>query len=106
MRDLNKVIVSGRAVKEPEFKELDGLKIATFTLACNYDQTTSFLPVTCFNGLANIASQYVTEGKAIQLEGILKQNRFQNKEGKNRSRLNIIAQRIHLNGGKNPKAAS
>jgi len=100
MRDLNKVIVSGRATKDAEYKEVNGVKIATFTLACSYDQTTSFLPVICFNGLAEIASQYVSKGKVIQLEGIIKQNRFQNKEGKNRSRLTIIAQKIHLRGGK------
>ncbi len=98
MRDLNKTIVSGRATKDAEYKEAEGLKIATFTLACNYDDNVSYLPITCFNGLADIAGQYISKGKAMQVEGRLKQERFQDNEGRNRSRLKIIAQKIHLNG--------
>lgn len=98
MRDLNKIIVSGRPTKDAEYKEANSLKIATFTIACNYDNRTSFLPVTCFNSLANIAEQFITKGKAIQVEGYLKQERFRNKEGQNVNRIKIIAQKIHLQG--------
>ena len=100
MRDLNKVIVSGRAVKDAEYKEVNGVKIATFTLACNYDNDASYFPVTCFGGLAeNVDSRYVTKGKELHVEGRLKQERFQTKEGQNCSKLSIVAQKILLKGG-------
>ncbi len=101
MRDLNKVIVSGRATKDAEYKEVSGAKIATFTIACNYGEQTNFLPVTCFGGLAEkVVSPFVTKGKALQVEGRLKQEKFQTKDGQNVSRLKIVAQKIHLQGGK------
>ena len=100
MRDLNKVIVSGRAVKDAEYKEVEGLKIATFMLACNYDDKVNYLPVTCFNGLAeNVAEPFISKGKALQIEGRLKQDRFENEEGVNVSRIKIIAEKIILQGG-------
>ena len=100
MRDLNKVIVSGRAVKDAELKEANGLKIATFTLACNYDNSASYFPVTCYGGLAeNVAEPYITKGKELHIEGRLKQERFQTKEGRNCSKLSIVAQKILLKGG-------
>jgi len=101
MRDLNNVILSGRATKDAEYKEVSGLRIATFTLACNFDEHVSFLPVTCFGALAeNVVSQYVTKGKALQIEGRLRQERFETKEGQNCSRIKIIAQKIYLQGGR------
>ena len=104
MRDLNKVIVSGRAVKNAEYKEVNGVKIATFTLACNYDNEASYFPVTCFGGLAeNVVSRYVTKGKELHIEGRLKQGRFQTKEGQYCTRIKIIAQKIILQGS--PKKA-
>ena len=100
MRDLNKVILSGRATKDAEYKEVNGTRIATFTLACNFDEYVSYLPVTCFGALAeNVVSQYVTKGKALHVEGRLRQERFETKEGQYCSKVTIIAQNITLQGG-------
>ena len=41
MRDLNKIIVSGRAVKNAEYKEVNEVKIARFTLESNNDDRLS-----------------------------------------------------------------
>jgi len=100
MRDFNKVILSGRAVKDADFKEVNEVKIATFTLACNWDDRVDFLPVTCYGNLAeNVVSPYVTKGKELQIEGRLRQERFQTKEGQNCTKLSIVAQKILLKGG-------
>src|SRR3989344_4337246 len=99
MRDLNKIIVSGRAVKDAEYKEVNETKIEIFTLANNNDDKVNYFPVTCYGGLAeNVVKEYVTKGKALQIEGRLKQESFQNKEGVFCSKLTIIAERINLQG--------
>ena len=99
MRDLNKVIVSGRAVKDAEYKEVNEIKIATFTLANNNDDKVYYFPVTCYGGLAEKGvSRFVTKGKALQIEGRLKQESFVNKDGIFCSKLTIIAQKINLQG--------
>ena len=99
MRDLNKILVSCRAVKDAEYKEVNETKIATFTLANNNDDKVNYFPVTCYGGLAEkVVSPFVTKGKALQIEGRLKQDSFQNKEGVFCSKLTIIAQRINLQG--------
>ena len=70
-------------------------------LAYNYDDKVNYLPVTCFNGLAeNVAEPYITKGKALQIVGRLKQDRFEDKEGRYCTRLKIIAEKIILQGGK------
>ena len=91
--------MSGRAVKDAEYKEVKETKIATFTLASNNDDKVNYFPVTCYGGLAEkIVKEYVTKGKALQIEGRLKQESFQNKEGVYCSKLSIVAQKINLQG--------
>ena len=111
MRDLNKIIVSGRAVKDSEYKEVNETKIATFILANNNNKKVNYIPVTAFGKLAEkVVSQYVTKGKALTIEGRIKQESFVNKEGVFCSKLSVIAQKINLQGngksqeGKEPKA--
>ena len=110
MRDLNKIMISGRAVKDAEYKEVKGTKIATFTIANNRDDKVDYIPVTAYSKLAEkVVSQYVTKGKNLQIEGRIRQESFVNKEGVFCSKLSVIAQKINLqgtgNGKKPPKDA-
>jgi single-strand DNA-binding protein len=70
---MNKIILVGRLVANPEFKiNESGTKIGKFRLA-NNDNTKSslFINVVYFDKLAEICQKYLTKGRKVLVEGRL-----------------------------------
>lgn len=93
---LNSLIVAGRLVKNPEFKEAKEVKFATFTLAVDTGkEETSFFdcvaPEYAFNGL-----ELLHKGDKIAVEGYLRQRKFKTKDGKDVSTINIVVNHIEF----------
>lgn len=106
-QDINMATVVGRLTRDAEVKTLNsGLEIAEFSVAVNtrekrgdeWEDRASFIDVTKFRpgGLA----KYLTKGQQVAVAGRLRQERWQNKEGKNRSKIKIVAQDVELVGGR------
>lgn len=76
MRDLNRVVVEGRATDDAQFKATEeGNALAVFSVAVNYDEKASFFKVVSFGSLAEkIVCPYVKKGKALLVYGWLAQN--------------------------------
>ena len=72
-RDVNKVIMVGRAGRDPDMQEGPGQeKIAHLTLATdNGEERTDFHRLTFRGRLAQFAEDYITEGARIYIEGKL-----------------------------------
>jgi single-strand DNA-binding protein len=89
-----------------------GLEIAEFSVAVNtrekhgedWEDRASFFDVTKFKpgGLA----QYLTKGQQVAISGRLRQERWQNQEGQNRSKVKIVAQDVELVGGRQENRSS
>ncbi|MGC8590403.1 single-stranded DNA-binding protein [Athalassotoga sp.] len=87
----NRVIMIGRATKEPEAKE----KVTKFDIAVNRNkEETDFFRVSCFDKTAEFANSYVKKGKLLLVEGSLRNNSWTDKEGKQRITTEIIANRV------------
>ncbi len=102
---LNKVILIGRISQEIQTKTTAGGTIAgDFGLAVDEyykgENRASFFNVKCFGKTAETIQSYAGKGHQIGLEGVLKQERWQDQNGNNRSKVVVIAQRIELLGGK------
>lgn len=79
MASVNKVILIGRLGKDPDIRTFEtGLKKASFTLATsefrkdkdgNRMEITEWHNIICWRNLAELASQYLTKGKQIYVEG-------------------------------------
>ena len=106
MRSLNKVLLIGNLTKDPEMIDLDsGIKMAKFSLATNHGwkakdgekkQMTDFHNVIVWRKLAELAQQYLKKGAAVLVEGKLHNNKFQDKEGKNKTVTEVHADEINF----------
>jgi single-strand DNA-binding protein len=88
--------------------------VASFSIAVNEyvkgEEQTSFFNVTGFGKTAEILRDRAQKGTLVGLDGVLRQNRWETREGDKRSRVEIIAQRIQLfdrqkNGGSSAPAS-
>ena len=106
---LNKVILIGRVGADPEVRYMpNGTAIANIRLATNdgykdknsgeYVDSTEWHRVVCFGKLGEIVSQYVKKGKLVYIEGRLKTNKWQDKNGQDRYSTDIVANEMQLLG--------
>ena len=112
--DLNCVVVCGNLVRDlgSDDKSFsytkNGSAVAKISIATNrsrkvgdgqYENETSYFDVTIFGKTAENLKPYLTKGKKIAVQGTLKQERWKDQQGNNRSRVCIIAESVQLLGG-------
>jgi len=104
--NLNKVILIGRLTRDPETRALpSGQSLTSFGMATDRfytdktgqkQQQTEFHNIVSFGRLAEIASQYLTKGSLVLIEGRLQTRGWKDSSGNQRSRTEIITERIQL----------
>lgn len=99
----NRVTLIGRLSKNLEllsFKAKDGNQTAlgkgTIAVSEGYGENakTNFIPFTCFGTTALNTERYTGKGTLIGIEGRLQQEQWIDREGKNRSSISVIAERV------------
>ena len=97
----NKIIIVGNLGRDPELRYTpQGTPVCSFTLATNerrkdktgemQDQTTWFR-ITLWGRQAEVASQYLTKGKPVYIEGRLRVEEWTDRDGKARHTLEVHA---------------
>jgi single-strand DNA-binding protein len=105
--NLNKVFLIGRLTKDPEVKTTPaGQTVCTFGLATNRvwtNQSTSqkqekaeFHNIVLWRRLAEIASQYLTKGSLVLIEGRIQTRSWQDASGNKKYRTEIVAENIQM----------
>jgi len=113
---LNKVILIGNLGKDPEIRYLptSGAAVANFTLATNryYNNKqgqkvdeTEWHHIVVYGRTAEICGEYLRKGSMVCIEGRLKTNTWDDKEGKKHSRTEIITENLKMLGGKNGQSS-
>ena len=107
---VNKVILVGNLGRDPEVRYTnDQTAVATFSVATNerkkdasgqWGNHTEWHRVVAFGKLADFARNYLKKGKQIYVEGRLRTNKWQDKEGHDRYTTEIIAAAIQFVGGR------
>ena len=95
----NLTILTGRITKDLELKQAGQTQVTNFSLAVDNPfkkDDTSFFDIVAFGKTAELLNNYCGKGSKILIEGNLKQDRFQDKEGNNRSVARVIANRIEF----------
>lgn len=95
----NLTILTGRITKDLELKQAGQTQVTNFSLAVDNPfkkDDTSFFDIVAFGKTAQLLTDYCGKGSKILIEGNLKQDRFQDKEGHNRSAVRVIANRIEF----------
>lgn len=106
MNTINSLVIEGNLVKDAIFKETqNGNYVSNFSIAVNRSVKThngethkevSFFDVETWGDLAKDMSKKGLRGSRIRMVGRIKQNRWTGSDGKNYSRINIIAEHIEF----------
>lgn len=107
-RGINKVILVGNLGRDPETRDTPtGLAITHLTLATSEtwkdkhsgerQERTEWHRVVMYQGLAKIASEYLTKGAKVYIEGKLRTRKWQDKTtGADRYSTEIIADEMQM----------
>lgn len=105
----NKIIIVGNLGRDPELRYTpQGDAVCNFSVAVNdkkrdkageLQDITTWFRVTLWRKLAENASKYLTKGSPIYIEGRLKVDEWQDRDGNNRYTLEVTATDMHFLGG-------
>jgi single-strand DNA-binding protein len=104
MLTLNKVMIIGNVGTEPEMRFTpNGNPVTSFRVATNRvyttpegerRQETEWFTVVAWNRLAENCNQYLTKGQRVYAEGRLHTRSWEGQDGQQRSRSEIVANRV------------
>lgn len=104
--NLNKVFLIGRLTRDPELRTTTGGQpVTSFGVATNRvwtdkngsrQEDVQFHNIVVWGRQAEIASQFLTKGALIFLEGRLQTRSWQGKDGQNMRTTEIVAERIQF----------
>ena len=104
---MNKVILSGRLVRDPELRYTQtGKAVASFTLAVNcrfshnQEQTADFIPIVVWDKLAEVCSKHLFKGSQVLIEGRMQVRNYEAQDGSKRYVTEVIAQELEFMGTK------
>lgn len=111
-KGVNKVILIGNLGKDPEVRySPSGLAIATLSIATTsstkdrqtgqWVDETEWHRVVLFDKSAEFTKQYMRKGSQVYVEGRLKTNKWQDKNGVERYTTEVIGSEVQLLGGRN-----
>lgn len=106
MNQLNSLIIEGNVTHQPELKETpNGYKVCVVPVAVNrfYKNSkgegvneVSYFNVESFGKMAESCAKNCEKGRGVRVVGRLKQSRWQTEEGKQTSRVSIIAEHMEI----------
>src|SRR5215210_3459607 len=111
MASFNQVILMGNLTRDPQLKFLPSqTPVAEFGVACNRKFTTAqgeqreevtFVDCTAFGKTAENINKYFTKGKPIFIDGRLKYDQWEDKQGGGkRSKLTVVVNNFQFIGGR------
>ncbi len=116
MASLNKVLLMGNLTRDPEVRYLpSGMAVAELGLAVNESyknkegaevEQTCFVDVVVWARQAETCGEYLRKGAPVLVEGRLQLDQWKSKEGENRSKLRVRADRVQFLGRARGDAAA
>jgi len=110
MASVNKVILIGNLGKDPEVRHLEGgVAVARFPIATSEtfkdksgqrQERTEWHNIVVWRGLAEVAEKYLRKGNSVFIEGRIRTNSYQDKEGVQRYSTEIVADNMTMLGGR------
>ena len=103
MNNLNSVLIEGNMVRDPLIHSTTkGKPVCNFSIASNryyrqdsnFERETGFFDVEAWGKLADTCSSQGRKGRGVRVVGRLKQNRWTGEDGKNHSKVSIVAEHV------------
>jgi single-strand DNA-binding protein len=113
--NLNTVMLAGHLTRDPQLRSLANERtVVSFSLAINrrfkgadgeVKEDSTFVDCEAWGRTAELVGQYLAKGSACYLEGRLKLDSWEDKDGGKRSRLKVVADNVQFLGKPKAKAA-
>lgn len=105
---LNIVAVMGRLARDPEMRQTTtGKSVASFTIACdrgrryaNGQSVCDWLNIVAWDKTAEFVCKYFQKGSMIAVDGRLQSRSYQDKNGQNRTAVEIVANNVNFGQNK------
>jgi single-strand DNA-binding protein len=103
----SKVILLGNLTRDPELRATQsGMSVCNITVAINKNQgngesQTSFITCDSFGRTAENIAKYFSKGKPILVEGHLRQDNYEDKNGNKQSKLKVVVEKFEFIGSRN-----
>jgi single stranded DNA-binding protein (ssb) len=105
MPTFNRVVLAGHLTREVDLRKTkNGSSVANAGIAVNdrvkrgdeYVDEPTFLDLTLFGKTADFAAEYCGRGSLVLVEGRLKQDKWQDTDGKEKSKIVVIVEQLKL----------
>ena len=101
---MNKVVLIGRLVRDPELKTTSsGIEVATVTIAvdrkyknANGERESDFIPLVVWRQQARFLSQYFSKGNRIGVVGSIQTRNWEDKDGHNRTTTEVVVDEVEF----------
>lgn len=111
---LNVVAIMGRLVADPELRTTQaGHSVCSFRIACDrsyvqqgQERQADFIDIVAWRQQADFVSKYFQRGSLIAIDGSLQTRQYQDKNGNNRTAVEVVANNISFAGAKRQDAQS
>lgn len=105
---LNVVAIMGRLARDPELRQTTtGKNVASFRIACdrgrrdaNGQSQADWLDVVAWERTAEFVCKYFQKGSLIAIDGRLQTRQYQDKNGQNRTAVEIVANNVSFGQSK------
>ena len=110
---LNVVAIMGRLVADPELRTTQqGTNVCSFRIACDRNfarqgeqRQADFIDIVAWRQQADFVCKYFQKGSLIAIEGSLQTRQYQDKNGNNRTAIEIVANNVNFAAPKSANAA-
>ncbi len=109
MASYNRVVLVGNLTRDPELRYISsGTAVTEIGLAVNdrrknqsgeWVDETQFIEITLWARTAEVASEYLSKGSSVLIEGRLKLDRWE-KDGQKNSKLRVVGEKMQMLGGR------
>lgn len=108
-RSINEVLLFGNVGKDPEVRDVNGTKVATFTLATStggykkndgteVKEVTQWHNIVVWRKLAEVAEKFIKKGDKVIVKGSISYRSYDNQNGQKVYVTEIMASDISLTG--------
>jgi single-strand DNA-binding protein len=117
MANYNKVLLMGNLTRDPELKYLQsGQAVVNIGLAVNRKyrnrntqemvEETTFVDIEGWGQQAETFSKYMTKGRPVFIEGRLRLDSWEGKDGQKKNKLRVVMERFQFIGGPGERSAA
>lgn len=111
---INRVILMGRLVADPELKTTNtGISVTSFRIAVDRsyvkagtERQADFFDIVAWRSSAEFVCRNFSKGSLIAVDGQLQSRQYQTKDGQNRTAIEVVADNVSFTGERRDPSAN